>query len=117
KTASARNSPDGAEWIGIFPIGTAAAARQKNQTLAEDLRPTLLIGRCRRTASRESTMIQKSRFTPRQRQAIIELGQRKSGGGFNQLALSELFAAGMVDVHPADHRIVLTNRGVRAYSE
>jgi len=62
-------------------------------------------------------MIQKSRFTPRQRQAIIELGQRESGGGFNQLALSELFAAGMVDVHPADHRIVLTNRGVRAYSE
>jgi hypothetical protein len=62
-------------------------------------------------------MIQKCRFTSRQRQAIIELGERKSGGGFNQLALSELFAAGMVDVRSADHRIVLTNRGERAYAE
>jgi hypothetical protein len=60
-------------------------------------------------------MIQKPKFTPRQSQALIELGERKSGGGFNQLALSELFAAGLVDIHPADHRIVLTNRGQRAY--
>ena len=62
-------------------------------------------------------MIQKVKFTPRQRQAIIELGERESGGGFNQLALAELFAAGMVDIRPADHRIVLTNRGERAYRE
>lgn len=56
-------------------------------------------------------------LSAQQAMAITELGRRGSGGDFDQLALSELFAMGMIEVRSSDRRVVLTERGRRAYRE
>src|SRR6185295_19132084 len=50
-----------------------------------------------------------------QRETIIELGSRGSGGNFNQTALSELFGLALVEVRSADRRLALTNAGRQVY--
>lgn len=52
-----------------------------------------------------------------QREAILELGSRGSGGEFDQRAMSELFARGFVSVHSENRRVVLTEMGQQAYAE
>lgn len=56
-------------------------------------------------------------LSPRQCEVILSLGTRGSGGGFDQLAMSGLFATGMVEVAAQDRRVVLTVRGQSAYRE
>ena len=56
-------------------------------------------------------------LSPRQCEVILNLGTRRSGGGFDQLAMSGLFAIGMVEVASEDRRVVLTVRGQSAYRE
>ena len=56
-------------------------------------------------------------LSPRQCEVILNLGTRGSGGGFDQLAMSRLFAIGMVEVAAQDRRVVLTLRGQSAYRE
>jgi len=52
-----------------------------------------------------------------QREAILELGSRGSGGEFDPRAMSELFARGFVSVHSENRRVVLTDLGRQAYTE
>ena len=56
-------------------------------------------------------------LSPRQCEVILNLGTRGSGGGFDQLAMSGLFAIGMVEVAAQDRRVVLSVRGQSAYRE
>src|SRR5689334_10585754 len=57
-------------------------------------------------------------LSPRQCEAILNLGTGgKSGAGFDQLAMSELFATGLVEISTGDRRVVLTVRGQRAYHD
>ena len=46
-----------------------------------------------------------------ERSALVELGRRGAGGNFDQFAMSKLFAMGLVEVRPADRRLVLTDAG------
>jgi hypothetical protein len=57
----------------------------------------------------------KTWLSPEQREAILELGRRGSGGRFDQQALSQLFVLGLIEVRNADRRIGLTERGQQAY--
>ncbi len=47
----------------------------------------------------------------REREALLELGQRGAGGNFDQFAMSKLFAMGLVEVRNTDRRLVLTDEG------
>ncbi len=51
----------------------------------------------------------------REREALLELGQRGSGGNFDQSAMSKLFAMGLVEVRNSDRRLVLTRKGREVY--
>ena len=46
-----------------------------------------------------------------QRETLIELGSRGSGGSFDQQALSDLFVMELVEVRSTDRRVILTERG------
>ena len=54
-------------------------------------------------------------LSPSQRDAILELGSRGSGGLFDPLVMSQLFVLGLVEVRNEDRRLVLTERGRLAY--
>ncbi len=57
-------------------------------------------------------------LTPRQCEAILDLGGRNILGRIlDPAALKELTAAGMIGVLPGNPRPVLTPRGQRAYRE
>jgi len=49
--------------------------------------------------------------------AILELGSRGAGGEFNALIMCELMTAGIVEIRSRDRRLMLTERGRRAYAE
>ena len=50
-------------------------------------------------------------LTPAQREALVELGTRGSGGSFDASAMSQLFALGLVDVPSENRALALTERG------
>jgi len=54
-------------------------------------------------------------LSPRQRTAILELGNRRSGGRFDPVVLSDLLNLGMLEIRSEDRRIALTKRGERVY--
>ncbi len=58
----------------------------------------------------------KSQLSLREREALLELGQRGAGGNFDQFAMSKLFAMGLVEVRPTDRRLVLTDEGRTVYA-
>jgi hypothetical protein len=62
-----------------------------------------------------STIISQTELTAAQREAILELGSRGAGGSFDQSAMSELFALGMIEVRNDDRRVALTQRGRAIY--
>jgi len=56
-------------------------------------------------------------LSPRERDALLELGKRGSGGDFDQIALSKLFVLGLVEVSSKSRRLVLTSTGREVYDE
>lgn len=55
-------------------------------------------------------------LTAAQREALVELGTRGSGGSFDALAMSQLFVLGLVEVRSEDRRLVLTERGRQVFA-
>jgi len=55
-------------------------------------------------------------LSPRERDAIIELGKSGPGGNLDHLALSKLFTLDLVTISD-DRRIVLTSDGKEIYRE
>lgn len=56
-------------------------------------------------------------LTQEQREAIVELGSRGSGGRFDHVILSQLFTLGIVEIRSVDRRLVLTERGRKVFAE
>jgi hypothetical protein len=54
-------------------------------------------------------------LTDAQREALVELGSRGSGGSFDPLAISQLFTLGLVEIRSADRRLILTEPGEAAF--
>jgi hypothetical protein len=52
-----------------------------------------------------------------QREAILELGSRGSGGEFDPVVMSQLLTLGVVEIHSKDRRLVLTELGRRAFDD
>jgi len=58
-----------------------------------------------------------SHLSARERDTLLELGNRGSGGDFDQIAMAKLFVLGLVEVRTIDRRLVLTKAGREVYSQ
>jgi hypothetical protein len=58
-----------------------------------------------------------TQLSVREQETLLELGRRGSGGNFDQLAMSKLFAMGMVEVRSDDRRLALTAVGRNIYAQ
>ena len=56
-------------------------------------------------------------LSPHERDALLELGRRGSGGNFDMLAVSKLFTLGLCEIRSSDRRLVLTPTGRELYNE
>ena len=56
-------------------------------------------------------------LSPAQQDALLELGSRGSSSQLDPDAMCELFTLGIVAVSNLDRRVLLTDRGRRAYAE
>jgi hypothetical protein len=56
-------------------------------------------------------------LTLAQRDTLIELASHGAGGEFDQMALSQLFVLGLIEVRRANRQIALTERGRSTYEE
>jgi hypothetical protein len=52
-----------------------------------------------------------------QREMILELGDRGSGGNFEPDVMSKLFTMGLIEVRSTDRRLALTDFGKLVYDE
>jgi len=55
-------------------------------------------------------------LSPREREALLQLGDQGSGGDFDQIAMSKLFILGLVEIQSKDRRLILSKAGCEAYS-
>jgi len=58
-----------------------------------------------------------TQLSARERNTLLELGDRGAGGNFDQMALSKLFVLGLVEVRSGDRRLILTTEGRQVYSQ
>jgi hypothetical protein len=56
-------------------------------------------------------------LSPQERETLLELGRRGSGGNFDILVLSKLFTRGLCEIRSTDRRLVLTEAGRDLYRE
>jgi hypothetical protein len=52
-----------------------------------------------------------------QREMILELGNRGSGGNFEHKIMSHLFTIGLVEIRPIDRRLMLSDFGKQVFQE
>jgi hypothetical protein len=56
-----------------------------------------------------------TQLSERERNALIQLTKEGAGGDFDQFAMSELFAMGLIEVQPHDRRLILSKAGRDVY--
>jgi len=57
-----------------------------------------------------------SHLSPREKDALLQLGDEGSGGDFDQIAMSKLFVLGLVEIQSKDRKLILTKAGCEAYA-
>ena len=56
-------------------------------------------------------------LSPDERATLLKLGIKGPGGNFDQIAMSKLFALGLVEVRADDRRLILTEAGRETYRQ